>query len=91
MRRMTEEEADALDELVTKNPPRVDPSKARHAIRMVSLDDLSADYLYTLPATQAKVKAVIDRVAAGKPEIAKKWRLGPDMYDILEDIKNNPV
>ena len=45
MRRMTEEEADALDELVTKNPPRVDPSKARHAIRMVSLDDLSADYL----------------------------------------------
>ena len=30
MPRMTEEEAQALDEEVTKNPPRVDPSKARH-------------------------------------------------------------
>jgi hypothetical protein len=42
---MTEEEADALlDELVIKNPPRVDPSKTRHAVRMVAVDALSADY-----------------------------------------------
>jgi len=41
MPRMTEEEAWALDEEVTKNPPRVDPSKARHVSRMV-LDDFSA-------------------------------------------------
>jgi len=47
MPRMTEEEADALDELVTKNPPRVDPSRARHVVRMVAVDDLSADYLMT--------------------------------------------
>jgi hypothetical protein len=39
---MTEEEAWALDEEVTKNPPRVDPSKARHVSRMVTLDDFSA-------------------------------------------------
>jgi len=45
MPRMTEEEAYALDEQVTTNPPRVDPSKARHTVRMVALDDLSADYL----------------------------------------------
>jgi hypothetical protein len=45
---MTEEEADALDELVTKNPPRVDPSKARHVSRMVALDDFSADYLISV-------------------------------------------
>jgi len=45
MPRMTEEEAWALDEEVTKNPPRVDPSKARHVSRMVAIDDFSADYL----------------------------------------------
>jgi len=30
---MTDEEADALDEEVTQNPPKVDPTKARRAIR----------------------------------------------------------
>ena len=29
MPRMTEEEAEALDDFVTNNPPKVDPSKAR--------------------------------------------------------------
>jgi len=45
MPRMTEEEADALDDFVTNNPPKVDPSKARHAIRMVALDDFAAEYI----------------------------------------------
>jgi len=45
MPRMTEEEAEALDDFVTNNPPRVDPSKARHAIRMVALDDFAAEYV----------------------------------------------
>ena len=45
MPRMTEEEAEALDDFVTNNPPKVDPSKARHAIRMVALDDFAAEYL----------------------------------------------
>jgi len=36
MPRMTEEEAWALDDEVTKNPPRVDPSKARHVSRMAT-------------------------------------------------------
>ena len=45
---MTEEEAWALDEEVTKNPPFVDASKARHVSRMVALDDFSADYLMSV-------------------------------------------
>ncbi|MCL2801768.1 MAG: hypothetical protein FWD28_08435 [Treponema sp.] len=45
MPRMTEEEAWALDEEVTRNPPRVDPSKARHISRMVVIDDFTANYL----------------------------------------------
>lgn len=43
---MTEEEAWALDELVTRKAPRVDPSKARHVARMVAIDDFSADSPY---------------------------------------------
>jgi len=45
---MTEEEAWALDEEVTKNPPRVDPLKARHVSRMLALDDFSATYLMSV-------------------------------------------
>ena len=51
MKEMTDEEADALDEYYTKNPPKVDPSKnggfATKSFRMVALDRLSEDYLLT--------------------------------------------
>jgi len=42
---MTEEEAFALDEYYTKNPPKVDPSKARIRIPMVRTDNVTAEYL----------------------------------------------
>jgi len=64
---------------------------AGHMAVMNAIADAIGGRVYTLPATPPKVKAVIDRVASGKPEVVEKWRLGPDMYDILEDIKNNPV
>jgi hypothetical protein len=45
----TDEEYDALDEYYTKNPPKVDPAKnggfAKKSFRMITLDDLSADWL----------------------------------------------
>ena len=72
MPRMTEEEADALDELVTNNPPRVDPSKARHGARMVAVDELSADYLLTRALSDHKTPAQIisemvkERIAAAQ-------------------------
>jgi hypothetical protein len=51
MKEMTDEEADALDEYYTKNPPQVDPSKnggfAKKSFRMVALDRLSEDYVLT--------------------------------------------
>ena len=56
---MTEEEARALDELVTKNPPRVDPSKARHVDRMVVVDDFSADYLISVSTATNKTPTEI--------------------------------
>jgi len=45
MESMTEEEAFALDEYYTKNPPKVDPSKARIRIPMVRIDNITAEYL----------------------------------------------
>ncbi|GHV93886.1 hypothetical protein AGMMS50293_02060 [Spirochaetia bacterium] len=42
---MTDEEYDVLEDEVTRNPPKVDPTKARHPVRMISVDDLSADWL----------------------------------------------
>jgi hypothetical protein len=51
MKEMTDEEADALDEYYTKNPPKVDPSKnggfAAKSFRMFAVDSLSEDYLLT--------------------------------------------
>lgn len=52
MARMSEEEAFALDEKFTKNPPRVDPSKkggifTRQRNLLDALDSVSADYIVT--------------------------------------------
>jgi len=48
---MTDEEADALDEYYTKNPPRVDPRKnggfAKKSFKLIAIDDFCADYLMT--------------------------------------------
>ncbi len=48
--------------------------------------------VYEMPATPEKVKAGIDILAAGgKIEPPKKYFLGSDLYDELENIKENPV
>jgi len=45
MNEMTDEEAEYWDDYYTKNPPKVDPSKARVCIPMVSIDNVTAEYL----------------------------------------------
>ena len=49
MAAMTEEEADALDELLTQTLPRVNPAvrgiTARKGFRMLPVDDSSAEYI----------------------------------------------
>ena len=49
---MTEEEADALDELLTKTTPKVNPAvrgvtahNARKGFKMMVVDDFSAEYI----------------------------------------------
>ena len=45
MPRMTETEAWTQEDEVTKNPPKVNPAKARHPVRLIVVDDFSADWL----------------------------------------------
>jgi hypothetical protein len=46
---MTEEEADALDELLTRTTPAVNPAirgiTARKGFKMMTVDDFSAEYI----------------------------------------------
>ena len=74
MKTMTDEEADALDEYYTKNPPKVDPRKnggfAAKSFKMIALDDLSANYLITKALADHKTPTEIisemirERIAA---------------------------
>ena len=71
MPRMTEEEAEYWDEYVTKNPPKVDPSKARHVTRMVALDDLSANYILSIStATHRTPTEIISELVREKVAVA---------------------
>lgn len=48
--------------------------------------------IYELPATPAKVKEGIDTIAAGgKVNPPDKYYLGPDFYDEIARLKENPV
>ncbi|MCL2042698.1 MAG: hypothetical protein FWG89_01015 [Treponema sp.] len=64
MARMTEEEADALDEYYTKNPPKVDPAKkggifTRQRELLDILDDVSADYIRSYSISTNKMPTQI--------------------------------
>jgi len=74
MKTMTDEEADALDEYYTKNPPRVDPGKnggfAKKSFKLVAIDDFCANYLMTKALSDHKTpdqiinEIVRERIAA---------------------------
>ena len=64
MARMTEEEAFALDEKWTKNTPKLGPNGSgflarRKAAHMVTIDGLSADYLFSKAIAEHKTPAEI--------------------------------
>jgi hypothetical protein len=74
MARMTDEEADALDELWTKTTPEIDTSKpgfiTRQGFTMVSLDSVTATYLQAKAAiTHNSLSEIINELI--RTEIAK--------------------
>jgi hypothetical protein len=67
MERMTEEEAFALDEYYTNNPPKVDPSKARIRVPMVRIDNVTAEYLAEkAKATHKKPEEILSNLVREK-------------------------
>ena len=59
MEMLTEEEAFALTEHYTKNPPKVDPAKARIRIPIVPVDTTTAEYLAEKAKSSHKTPADI--------------------------------
>jgi hypothetical protein len=55
---MTDAEYAALEEEICRNPPDVDPAKARTPVRMIVVDDFSADWL--------RIKAEADHTTEDK-------------------------
>ena len=64
---------------------------AGHMAVINGIGDAIGGRVYTLPATPEKVKAVMERVQSGAPEVLEKWWLGSDMYDELDEIAANPI
>ncbi|GHV88020.1 hypothetical protein AGMMS50267_03800 [Spirochaetia bacterium] len=61
---MTEEEADALDELLTRTTPKVNPAvrgiTARKGFKMIPVDDFSVEYITAKAlATQQTPEAIV--------------------------------
>jgi hypothetical protein len=70
METMTEEEAFALDEYYTDNPPKVDPSKARIRIPMARVDSRTAEDLLSLSQATRKTPEEIVGELVREMEIA---------------------
>ena len=67
MESMTEEEAFALDEYYTNNPPKVDITKARIRVPMVRVDNVSAEYLLEkAKATHKKPEEILSNLIQEK-------------------------
>ena len=63
-----------------------------HCAVLNAIYDATGVRIHEQPALPAKIKEGLDAIARGeKPYEPKKYYLGPDMYERLEDIKANPV
>ena len=74
---MTEEEAWALDDLLTKTTPEVDPTVQgpfiKHRNRMVILDQLSAEYLTSkMLATKQSPTEIISNLIRRELSLAER-------------------
>ncbi len=62
-----------------------------HMAVINAIYDATGVRIYELPARPEKVKAALEAKAAGKSLKPKKYFLGSDLYDALDDIAENPV
>ena len=74
---MTEEEADTLDDLLTKTTPKVNPAKrgitAKKGFKMIAVDDFSAEYITSKAlATRQTQEEIIHELVARELTTAPK-------------------
>jgi hypothetical protein len=74
---MTEEEADALDELLTRTTPAVNPAvkgiSARKGFKMMAVDDFSAEYITAKAlATQQTPEEIIHALVSNDTGIGQR-------------------
>ena len=78
MESMTEEEAFALDEHYTSNPPKVDITKARIRIPMIRIDNTTAEYLtQEAKISQKKPEEIIGNLVREKLAEAHTYSFAP--------------
>ncbi|MDR3304822.1 MAG: molybdopterin-dependent oxidoreductase [Clostridiales Family XIII bacterium] len=93
---------DDIDVVFLENPRRQNPfgssgaseafQSSGHMAVVNAIANACGVRVYELPATAAKVKAGLDAIAAGgKIEAPKKYFLGSDFYEEMENIRRNPV
>jgi hypothetical protein len=60
-------EYDALEDEITRNPPDVDPAKARRPVRLIAVDDFSADWFrIKAEAAHTSVGQIVNRLVREK-------------------------
>ncbi len=65
---------------------------AGHVAVLNAINNACGVRIYEMPATKEKVKAGLEGIAkGGKVQPPKKYFLGSDLYDELDNIKANPV
>lgn len=63
-----------------------------HMAVINAINDACGVRIFELPATPEKVKQGLDKIKAGEIiEPPKKWFLGSDFYEEMDNIRNNPV
>ncbi|MHB8072449.1 2Fe-2S iron-sulfur cluster binding domain-containing protein [Desulfosporosinus fructosivorans] len=92
---------DKFDNIFLENPRKVGPfgssgcselyQSSGHVAVINAIYNAVGVRIYELPATPEKIKAGLEAKARGEDLKPKKYFLGSDLYDEIEEINTNPV
>jgi aldehyde oxidoreductase len=64
---------------------------AGHMAVINAIADACGVRVFELPANPEKVKKALKKMNGGEKDVPRKYFLGSDLYDELEEIKANPM
>jgi aldehyde oxidoreductase len=64
---------------------------AGHTAVMNAIFNATGARIYDMPAKPEKLKAAVEALKAGKELKPDPYYLGPDLFEVLDDIAQNPV